>query len=129
MFLNEVVPIHWQTELKAMLMSTRQKHLDKKKKKPEANRPGFRKPKLAFLSEHNMLHLDYVLNAWEGCANVPSKQMHSLHNRATILLLLPPGMDYKQKCYALKLLPLDKQPLFKKCVVVQNPTLPERYKS
>ena len=31
-----------------------------------------------------------------------------------------PDMDYLQKCRALKLLPLDKQLLFSKCVLMQN---------
>ena len=46
--------------------------------------------------------------------------MHSLHKHAIKLLMPVPNMDYKQKCCALKLLPLDKQLLLSKCVLMQK---------
>ena len=48
------------------------------------------------------------------------KQLYSLHKRAVKLLMAIPNIDYKQKCCALKLLPLDKQLLLNKCVLMQK---------
>ena len=55
-----------------------------------------------------MSHMNYVSNAWDGCAGVHMKQLYSLHKRAVKFLMPIPNLDYKQKCCALKLLPLDK---------------------
>ena len=44
--------------------------------------------------------------------------VHSLNKRAIKFLMPSPNRDYKQKCCALKLLPLGKQLLFNKCVLV-----------
>ena len=44
----------------------------------------------------------------------------SLHKRAVKFLMPVPNLDYKQKCCALKLLPLDKQLLLNKCVLMQK---------
>ena len=62
-----------------------------------------------------MSHMNYVSNEWDGCARVHMKQLYSLHKRAVNFFI-----DYKQKCCALKLLPLDKQLLLNKCVLMQN---------
>ena len=48
------------------------------------------------------------------------KQLYSLHKRAVKFLMPIPNLDYKQKCCALKLLPLDKQLLLNKCVLKQK---------
>ena len=48
------------------------------------------------------------------------KQLYSLHERAVKFLMSIPNMDYKQKRCALKLLPLDKQLLLNKCVLMQK---------
>ena len=48
------------------------------------------------------------------------KQLYSLHKRAIKFLMPSPNMDYNQKCCALKLLPLDKQLLLNKCVLMQK---------
>ena len=40
------------------------------------------KTKLAFLFAHIMSHINYVSNAWDGCACVHMKQLYSLHKRA-----------------------------------------------
>ena len=48
------------------------------------------------------------------------KQLYSLHKRAAQFLMPIINIDYKQKCYALKLLPLDKQLLLNKCVLMQK---------
>ena len=40
------------------------------------------KSKLAFFFAHTMSHMNYVLNAWDGCACVHMKQLYSLHKRA-----------------------------------------------
>ena len=58
--------------------------------------------------------------AWDGCAGVHMKQLYSLHKRAVKFLMPIPNLDYKQKCCALKLLPLDKQLLLSKCVLMQK---------
>ena len=67
-----------------------------------------------------MSHVNYVSNAWDGCAGVHMKQLYSLHKRAVKLLMPIPNIDYKQKCCALKLLPLDEQLLLNKCVLMQK---------
>ena len=67
-----------------------------------------------------MSHRNYVSNAWDGCAGVHMKQLNSLHKRAVKFLMPIPNLDYKQKCCALKLLPLDKQLLLNKCVLMQT---------
>ena len=48
------------------------------------------------------------------------KQLYTLHKRAKKFLMPSPNMDYNQKCCALKLLPLDKQLLLSKCVLMQK---------
>ena len=48
------------------------------------------------------------------------KQLYSLHKRDVKFLIPVPNIDYKQKCCALKLLPLDKQLLLNKCVLMQK---------
>ena len=78
------------------------------------------KCKLAFFFAHIMSHMNYVSNAWDGCAGVHMKQLYSLQKRAVKLLMPIPNLDYKQKCCALKLLPLDKQLLLSKCVLMQK---------
>ena len=78
------------------------------------------KSKLAFFFAHIMSHMNYVSNAWDGCAGVHMKQLYSLHKRAVQFLMPIPNLDYKQKCCALKLLPLDKQLLLNKCVLMQK---------
>ena len=35
--------------------------------------------KLGFFFAHIMSHINYVLNAWDGCACVHMKQLYSLH--------------------------------------------------
>ena len=59
-------------------------------------------------------------NAWDGYACVHMKQLYSLHKRAIQFLMPSPNMDYNQKCCAPKLLPLDKQLLLNKCVLMQK---------
>ena len=78
------------------------------------------KSKLAFFFAHIMSHMNYVSNAWDGCACVHMKQLYSLHKRAVKILMPIPNLEYKQKCCALKLLPLDKQLLLNKCVLMQK---------
>ena len=48
------------------------------------------------------------------------KQLYTLHKRARKFLMPSPNMDYNQKCCALKLLPLDKQLLLSKCVLMRK---------
>ena len=67
-----------------------------------------------------MLDINYVSSAWDGCACVHMKQLYSLHKGAIKFLMPSPNMDYNQKCCALKLLPLDKQLLLNKCVLMQK---------
>ena len=63
------------------------------------------KSKLAFLFAHIMSHMNYVSNAWDGCACVHMTQLYSLHKHAVKFLMPIPNLDNKQKCCALKLLP------------------------
>ena len=63
------------------------------------------KSKLAFFFAHIMSHMNYVSNAWDGCAGVHMKQLYSLHKRAVKFLMPIPNLDYKQKCCALKTTP------------------------
>ena len=72
------------------------------------------KSKLAFFFAHIMSHMNYVSNAWDGCAGVHRKQLYSLHKRAVKFLMPIPNLDDKQKCCALKLLRLDKHLLLNK---------------
>ena len=51
---------------------------------------------------------------------MPMKQLYSLHKRAVNFLMPITNIDYKQRCYALKLLPLDKQLLLNKCVLMRK---------
>ena len=67
-----------------------------------------------------MSHVNYVLNVRDGCASVRLKQAYSLHWRAIKVLMPATDMDYIQKWRALRLLPLDKQPLFNECVLMQK---------
>ena len=67
-----------------------------------------------------MSHIIYVSNALDECASVHMKQLYSLHKRAIKFLMPSPNMDYIQKYCALKLLPLNKQLLLNKCVLMQN---------
>ena len=60
--------------------------------------------------------MNYVSNEWDGCARVHMKQLNSFHKFTMPI----PNLDYKQKCCALKLLPLDKQLLLNKCVLMQK---------
>ena len=64
--------------------------------------------------------MNYVSNAWDGCACVHMKQLYSLHKRAIKVLMPSPNMDYNQKYCALKLLPPDKQLILKKCILTQK---------
>ena len=48
------------------------------------------------------------------------KRLYSLHKHAENFSTLIPNMDYKQKCCAFKLLPLDKRLLLNKCVLMQK---------
>ena len=66
---------------------------------------------------HIMSHVNYVSDVWDGCARVHLKQLCSLHKRAIQLLMPTSAADYKQKCRALKFLPLDNQLLLNKCVL------------
>ena len=79
-----------------------------------------RKSKLAFFFAHIMLHMNYVSNAWDGCAGLHMKQLYSLHKRAVKFLMPILNLGYKQKCCALKRLPLDKQLLLNKYVLMQK---------
>ena len=63
--------------------------------------------------------VNYVSNARDRCDGVHMKQLYSLHKRAVKVLMPIPNLDYKQKCCALKLLPLEKQLLLNKCVLMQ----------
>ena len=56
-----------------------------------------------------MSYVNYVSNAWDGCACVHMKQLFSRQKRTVKVLTPISNMDYKQKYSALKLLPLDKQ--------------------
>ena len=67
-----------------------------------------------------MSHINYVSNAWDGCACVHMKQLYPLHKRAIKFLMPSSNMDYNQRCCALKLLPLDKKLLLNKCVLKQK---------
>ena len=79
------------------------------------------KAKQAPFLAHIMTHINQVSNAWDVCACVHMKQLYSLHKRAIKFLMPSPNvMDYNQKCCALKLLPLDKQLLLNKCVLMQK---------
>ena len=78
------------------------------------------KSKLAFFFAHIVSHMNYVSNAWIGCAGVHMKQLYSLHKHAIKFLMPVPNIDYKQKCCALKLLPLDKQLLLNNCILMQK---------
>ena len=64
--------------------------------------------------------MNYVSNARDGCADMHMKQLYSLHKRAVKFLMPIPNLDYKQKCSELKLLPLDKQLLLNKSVLIQR---------
>ena len=64
--------------------------------------------------------MNYVSNTWDECACVHMKQLYSLHKGAVKFLMPIPNLDYKQKCYALKLLPLNKKLLLNKCVLIQK---------
>ena len=55
---------------------------------------------------------------WIACVHM--KQLYSLHKRAVKFLMPIPNLAYKQKCCALKLLPLDKELLLSKCVLLQK---------
>ena len=67
-----------------------------------------------------MSHINYVSNAWDGCAFVHIKQLYSLHKRAIKHLMPSPNIDYNQKFCTLKLLSIDKQLLLNKCVLMQE---------
>ena len=64
--------------------------------------------------------MNYVSNAWDGCACVHLKQLYALHKCAVKFVIPIPDLDYKLKCCALKLLPLDKQLLLNNCVLMQK---------
>ena len=51
---------------------------------------------------------------------VHMKQLYSLHKPAIQFLMLSPNMDYNQKYRALKILPLEKQILLNKYVLMQK---------
>ena len=55
-------------------------------------------------------------------ARVLWKQLYPLHKDIIKLLMPIPNnfMDYAHKCRTLRLLPLDKQLLFKKCVLMEK---------
>ena len=78
------------------------------------------KSKLAFFLARIMSDMNYVSNAWDGNGCMHMKQLYSLHNRVVKLLLPMPKKDHKQECCALLLLPLDKQLLLNKCVLMQK---------
>ena len=78
------------------------------------------KSKLAFFLARIMSDMNYVSNAWDGCGCMHMKQLYSLHNRVVKLLLPMPKKDHKQERCALQLLPLDKQLLLNKCVLMQK---------
>ena len=76
--------------------------------------------KFGFFFAHIISHRNYVSNAWDGCACVHMKQLYSLHKCAITFLMPSPNMDYNQKSCTLKLLPLDKQLLLIKSVLMQK---------
>ena len=55
--------------------------------------------------------MDMPVCTWSNC---------TLHKCAIKFLMPSPNMDYNQKCCALKLLPLGKQVLLNKCVLMQK---------
>ena len=73
-----------------------------------------------FVFAHIVPHMNYVSNAWDGCAYVHMKQLYTLHKSARKFLMSSPYTNYNQKCCALKLLPLDKQLLLNKRVLIQK---------
>ena len=54
------------------------------------------KAKQAFFFAHIMSHINYVSNAWDGCACVHMKQLYSLHKRAIKFVMPSPNMDYNK---------------------------------
>ena len=58
----------------------------------------------------------FQMHGTDECVHMT--HLHSVHKRAIQFLMPTPNVDYKQKCCALKLLPLGKQLLFNKCVPV-----------
>ena len=108
--------LNWQTHINNMCRTVSRNifHLSK------LSQIVSQKSKLAFFFAHIMSYMNYVSNAWDGCAGVHVKQLYSLHKHAVKFLMPIPNLDYKEKRCTLKLLPLDKQLLLNKCVLMQK---------
>ena len=83
------------------------------------------KSKLAFFFAHIMSHMNYVSNAWDGCAGVHMKQLYSLHKRAVKFLMPIPNLDYKQinKCVLMQKVVHGKAPQYLKDLMIPSERL------
>ena len=109
--------LKWETHINSICRTvSRKKEKSSFKTKPNCQ-PSCR---IRLFPCTHLSHINYVSNAWDGCVRVHMKQLYSLQKRAITFLMPNPNMDYSQKCCALKLLPLDKQLLLSKCVLMQN---------
>ena len=68
-----------------------------------------------------MSHMNYVSNAWDGCAGVHMKQLYSLHKRAVKFLMPIPNLDYK--CVLMQKVVLGKAPQYLKDLMIRSESL------
>ena len=71
-----------------------------------------------FFWAHILPHINYASFVWDGCADDHIKKLNSLHRRAAKLMLAIPNMSTEEKMLSLNILPLEKQFIFNKALIV-----------
>ena len=83
--------------------------------------------RMLFYNAHIRSHIDYASTIWDGSSDVHMKRLNSLNRRAAKYILPDPNLNTEQKLEQLEILPLSKQLLFNKGLVmykIWNKSLP-----
>lgn len=71
-----------------------------------------------FFQAHLLSHVNYVSTVWSSASEVHLKKLNSLYRRAAKLILPDQSLSTAEKMKKLKILPLNKQFEFNKCVLM-----------
>ena len=76
--------------------------------------------KRAFFFAHILSHMNYISNVFDECANDHMLRLVSLHKRAVRQVISKSNASYEERCVAMRTLPLKKQLLYNKCLLVHK---------
>ena len=76
--------------------------------------------KRAFFFAHILSHVNYVSNVFDECANDHMLRLQSLHKRAVKQVMSKSNTSYNERCVAMRTLPLKKQLLYNKGLLVHK---------